>query len=62
MSDRGGDQGNNHDNQTAILVGVAVILALLGAGLFLTKKLKETSDIQDCVMSGRTNCAPIPMH
>jgi hypothetical protein len=32
---------------------------LVVAGLVLTRILRETSRIQDCVMSGRTNCAPI---
>ena len=34
-------------------------LLVIGLGLFLTVKLREMSRIQDCVMSGRTNCAPI---
>ena len=34
-------------------------LLVLGLGYFLTYKLREVSRIQDCVMSGRTNCAPI---
>jgi hypothetical protein len=39
------------------LLIAAVILVALGYGL--TVKLREMSRIQDCVMSGRTNCAPI---
>ena len=35
------------------------VLLLVGLGYFLTGKLREMSRIQDCVMSGRTNCAPI---
>lgn len=34
-------------------------LLVIGLGYFLTVKLREMSRIQDCVMSGRTNCAPI---
>ena len=37
---------------------IAFVL-VIGVGLFLTVKLREMSRIQDCVMSGRTNCAPI---
>ena len=28
-------------------------------GYFLTIKLHDMSRLQDCVMSGRTNCAPV---
>lgn len=42
------------------IVAVAILLAaLLGVGLWLTGALRSTGAIQDCAMSGRTNCAPI---
>lgn len=41
--------------RTLLIVGVLVIVL----GYFLTAKLREMSRIQDCVMSGRTNCAPV---
>ncbi len=44
---------------TASLAGLAVALLLLVVGLFLVGKLRDASNLQDCVMSGRTNCAPI---
>ena len=34
------------------------ILVTIG-GYFLVKKLMQMSAIQDCVMAGRRNCAPI---
>jgi hypothetical protein len=34
-----------------------IVLLVLG-GLLLTHKLRRMSQIQDCAMSGRTNCAP----
>ena len=36
-----------------------VALVLLIGGYFLTMKLREQGRLQDCIMSGRTNCAPI---
>jgi hypothetical protein len=36
-----------------LMIGLAV------AGWFLVQKLMEMSRIQDCVMAGRKNCAPI---
>lgn len=47
------------DRSTSSLAGLAAVLALLVLGLFLIQKLKQVETIQDCVMSGRTNCAPI---
>jgi hypothetical protein len=45
--------------QRAALVGLAICLALVLGGLFLYYQLKRSSDLQDCVMQGRSNCAPI---
>ena len=45
--------------QRAALIGLAICLALVLGGLFLFYELKKSSDLQDCVMQGRTNCAPI---
>ena len=47
-----------HSHRAAI-VGLIVCLVLVLGGLFLVYKLKEMSALQDCVMEGRTNCAPI---
>jgi hypothetical protein len=45
--------------QRAALIGLAICIALVLGGLFLFYQLKKNSDLQDCVMQGRTNCAPI---
>lgn len=45
--------------QRASLIGLAICLALVLGGLFLVYALKKSSDLQDCVMQGRTNCAPV---
>jgi len=39
----------------------ALVLAaiLVGLGWFLVHQLGQSARMQDCVMSGRTNCAPI---
>lgn len=47
-----------HSHRAAI-VGLIVCLVLVLGGLFLVYKLKAMSALQDCVMEGRTNCAPI---
>ena len=43
------------------LVAVVVVLLLVIGGIWLQQRLRADSQIQDCVMSGRTNCAPISM-
>ena len=42
-----------------IVAAVIVLAVLVGGGLWLTGALRGTTAIQDCVASGRTNCAPI---
>lgn len=41
------------------LVGLVVIALLVLAGLWLSNRLHSSANLQDCVASGRTNCAPI---
>ena len=41
------------------VVAVAVIVVAILAVIFVVRQLHQASVIQDCVMSGRTNCAPI---
>jgi hypothetical protein len=40
-------------------VGLVVLLILVGGGIFLVLRLGEMSSVQDCVWSGRRNCAPV---
>ena len=55
------DHGNDAADQrrSAALIGLIIILALAIAGVVLVRELRERSRIEDCLMSGRTNCAPI---
>jgi hypothetical protein len=41
------------------MIGLVVIALLIIVGLFLTHVLRDMSHVQDCVMQGRTNCAPV---
>jgi hypothetical protein len=47
------------DSRRGALIGLGVILALIVVGWAVTHVLRNTARVQDCVMSGRTNCAPI---
>jgi hypothetical protein len=53
------DERAADDRRTAALMGLAVVLALAVAGIVLVRDLGEKSRLEDCLMSGRTNCAPI---
>ena len=41
------------------IIALIVVVVLIAGGLWLMQHIREASRIQDCVMSGRTNCAPI---
>jgi hypothetical protein len=47
------------DPRRAALIGLVVTLLLILGGWLLTRALDRAAKLQDCVMSGRTNCAPI---
>jgi hypothetical protein len=46
-------------NPRRALVGLIAIVVLIVAVLFIMHRLHQAAQIQDCVASGRTNCAPI---
>jgi len=47
------------DPRLPALIGLLVTVLLVLGGVFLIHVLGRASRLQDCVMSGRTNCAPI---
>ncbi|HMK85673.1 MAG TPA: hypothetical protein VK437_06930 [Steroidobacteraceae bacterium] len=62
--DAPGDDPKSHrrqdaNSQRAALLGILICLLLVLGGLVLVYKLKSMSDLQDCVMQGRSNCAPV---
>jgi hypothetical protein len=42
-----------------LLVAMAIIVVLAGVGWLIVRQLMADSKLQDCVMSGRKNCAPL---
>lgn len=52
-------RAHDANSQRAALVGLVICIALVLGGLFLYYKLKRMSDLQDCMMQGRTNCVTI---
>ncbi len=41
------------------VVALVVVVLLVAGGWWLMQHIRADARIQDCVMSGRTNCAPI---
>jgi hypothetical protein len=41
------------------LLGLGLLVALIMGLLFVMRELQHAATIQDCVASGRSNCAPI---
>lgn len=44
------------DNRRGAVIGLVIAAVLLAAGVWLARELSAASKLQDCVMSGRTNC------
>ncbi len=41
------------------LIGLLIMAALVVAAVWLVHALRNESNLEDCLMSGRSNCAPI---
>lgn len=44
------------------LLALLVVALLMGGFMFIMHRLREAGQLQDCIASGRTNCAPIDTH
>jgi hypothetical protein len=44
------------DNRRGAVIGLVIAVVLLAVGIWLARELSSASKLQDCVMSGRTNC------
>ena len=47
------------DNRTPAIAGLVIAVVLLVIGWWLARELTAASKMQDCLMSGRTNCNQI---
>jgi len=54
--DQDDDEEEEEDRLTRSLAGLAFTLALVVLGLFLVQRLGQSAKMEDCVVSGRTNC------
>jgi len=53
------NSSRENTNRRVSLVAVGVVIVLFVIGWVLTRELYSNSKIEDCVLSGRTNCVPI---
>jgi len=53
------DSGQDSTNRRASLVALGVVIVLFVIGWIVTQELYSNQKIEDCVLSGRTNCVPI---
>lgn len=51
------DDDNGTQRRSMIALGVVVLLFVVG--WILARELYSNGKIEDCLMSGRTNCAPL---
>lgn len=52
----GEDEQAEENRVTSSLAGLVVALLIVVAGLFLFTQLRDKARIEDCLLSGRTNC------
>ena len=50
---------NGPDSRRPAVIGLIVVLLLVVAGYFVMMALQRNATLEDCLMSGRRNCAPI---
>jgi hypothetical protein len=52
-------QDDEPGSNRAALLALGIVVVLILGGLWLTHVLGGASATQDCLASGRTNCAPV---
>jgi hypothetical protein len=57
-------QDDQNRAQRRSLIALGIVIALFVVGWLLARELYADSKLEDCLMSGRTNCQPIqtPQH
>jgi hypothetical protein len=55
MADRNGPDGS----QRRSLIALGVVVFLFAIGWLLAHELYASGKLEDCLMSGRTNCVPL---
>jgi hypothetical protein len=53
------DSNKNIDPRRGPLIALGIVVFLFVVGWFLARELYSNSKLEDCLMSGRTNCEPL---
>ena len=53
------DDAPDGESRRGAVIGLVVVLALVVIGYLLVSALRENAELEDCLMSGRKNCASI---
>lgn len=53
------DDDPEPDSRRPALIGLLVVFVLVVVAYFLVTALRKNGQMEDCLMSGRRNCAPI---
>ena len=53
------DDRKQQASRRSSLIALGVVVVLFVLGWFLTREIYSNQKIEDCVLSGRTNCMPI---
>jgi hypothetical protein len=53
------DEDPGPDSRRPAVIGLIVVMVLVAASYFLVTALRNNANLEDCLMSGRKNCAPI---
>jgi len=56
---RGPDEDNYRHRMMMNLLAFLVLALIVSCGIWLTNTMAQLRRDQDCVLTGRTNCAPI---
>ncbi len=58
---RGPGEDGDDDRRRSLmnLAALAFVILLVIGGVWLAKVLQRNARLEDCLMSGRTNCAPV---
>ena len=52
-------RNDNEPSRLPVLIGFVIIVALVVMAYWLTMALRHQGQMEDCLMSGRSNCAPL---
>jgi hypothetical protein len=53
------DKNRQTNSQRSSLIALGVVIFLFVIGWILARELYSSGKMEDCLLSGRTNCAPL---